>query len=101
MPTWIDNAMVKAHLYAMLTYLPRFGIGSAPRATLEWLSSSQSLMGPIQLKATHWMLDRHLVGGRPWTWFVPPPVPGRYNLLHQIRKRAARIRLGPGRPGSS
>jgi hypothetical protein len=92
MPRWIDNAMAKAFLHSMLTYLPRFGIERAPRETLAWLSSSQSVVGPLQLRVIHWMLDRHLVGGRPWTWFLPPPVPGRYNPLHQIAKRAGRVR---------
>jgi len=84
---WLDNDMAKASLYAMATYLPRFGVEQPPPAALVQLASTQSLVGPIQLRMIHRMLDRHLIGGRPWDLALPPPVPGRYSLVHQFKKR--------------
>jgi len=84
---WLDNDMAKASLYAMVTYLPRYGVQQLPSATLEQLASTQTLVGPIQLKLIHGMLDRHLIGGRPWDLALPPPVPGRYSLRRQFNKR--------------
>lgn len=83
---WLDNDLAKASLYAMLSYLPRYGVAPPPPATLAHLASSQSWVGPIQLRMIHAMLDRHLIGGRPWTLALPPPVPGRYSALRQFRK---------------
>ena len=84
---WLDNDMAKASLYAMVTYLPRFGVEQLPSAALVQLASTQALVGPIQLQMIHRMLDRHLIGGRPWGLALPPPVPGRYSLVHQFKKR--------------
>jgi hypothetical protein len=84
---WLDNDMAKASLYGMATYLPRFGVEQPPSAALVQLASTQSLVGPIQLRMIHKMLDRHLIGGRTWDLALPPPVPGRYSLVHQFKKR--------------
>ncbi len=91
---WLDNDMVKASLYAMLTYLPRYGIEQISSANLARLSSGLTLVGPFQLKMIHWMLDRHLIGGRPWNLALPPPMFGRYSPRHQFKKRVLnRLRL--------
>ena len=84
---WLDNEMAKASLYAMVTYLPRFGVEQLSSSTLGRLASTQTLVGPIQLRMIHTMLDRHLIGGRSWDLVLPPPVPGRYSLAHQFKKR--------------
>ena len=87
---WLDNEMAQASLYAMATYLPRHGVEPVPRAVLARLAS-QGLVGPLQLRLIHAMLDRYLIGGRRWDLVLPPPVPGRYSLPHQFEKRV----LGP------
>jgi hypothetical protein len=89
---WIDNDMVKASLYAMLTYLPRFGVEAVPAEVLAGLGRNRGLVGPIQRRAIHAALDRYLIGGRSWPFALPPPVPGRYSPRHQIEKRVV-----PGR----
>jgi len=50
------------------------------------------LVGPLQVRLIHAMLDRHLIGGRRWRLALPPPVPGRYSLLHQFDKRVLQPR---------
>ena len=42
---------------------------------------------PGLLHLIHRMLDRQQFGGRPWDHALPPPMPGRYSLAHQFRKR--------------
>ena len=83
----VDNEMANASLYVMLTYLQRYGAKSIPASSVYWLSTKQALVGPVQLKVIHWMLDRHLVAGRPWDAWLPLPVPGRYSFRYQIKKR--------------
>jgi hypothetical protein len=93
MLAWLDNPLAKASLYAMLTYLPRYGVEAPAPQTLARLASGQHLVGPLQLKLIHRMLDRHLIAGKPWNHVLPPPVPGRYSPRHQFRKRVlARLR---------
>ncbi|MBA3623698.1 MAG: nucleotidyltransferase family protein [Methylibium sp.] len=84
---WLDNDMAKASLYTMVTYLPRYGVEPLSPADLALLASAQRLVGPIQLRMIHRMLDRHLIGGRPWNFAFPPPVPGRYSVSQQFRKK--------------
>ncbi|MEO6030453.1 MAG: nucleotidyltransferase family protein [Burkholderiaceae bacterium] len=95
MAAWLDNDMARASLHAMVTYLPRYGVAPLPTAALAQLASSQTLVGPLQLALMHRMLDHHLIGGRPWRLALPPPVPGRYSLVHQFRKRVLDRRRHP------
>lgn len=82
-----DDGMARGCLYAMLSWLPRFGVAPAPEGFMTWLAGSQRVVGPLQRRLIHWMLDRHLVGARPWSLPLPPPVPGRYSPRYQWRKR--------------
>lgn len=84
---WLDNAMARGCLYALLAYLPRFGVPPAPADFMHWLAQAQDVVGPLQLRLIHRMLDHHLVGARPWTFPFPPPMPGRYSPHYQWRKR--------------
>ena len=86
----LDNAMAMASLMTMLAYVSRFGVPSAPAVVMRELASRQRLLGALQLRLMHFMLDRYLVAGRPWTLPLPPPVPGRYNLRRQWEKRVLR-----------
>ena len=89
---WLDNEMAAASLHLMLSYLCRRGLSSCP--VLTRLRSSQRLVGSLELRVMHAMLDHYLIGGRSWNLFMPPPVPGRYNLRRQLKKR--RPKLGSG-----
>ena len=89
MPGWIDNDAVKGSLYAMLTYLPRFGVRAAPSPVLRRLALNAGWVGPIQLRLIHAALDRYLIGGRAWPFALPPPMPGRYSPKRQLRKRVS------------
>jgi hypothetical protein len=96
---WLDNEMACASVYALATYLPRFGVAPLPSASLRRLAARQTLVGTLQLRMIHAMLDRHLIAGKPWTLSLPQPVPGRYSVVHQLRKRIlSRLRPRPARP---
>ena len=86
----VDNEMVKASLYALLTYVTRFGTTPAPRQVLRRLADNRGLVGPLQRRLIHAALDRYLLGGRSWSLPFPPPMPGRYSPRHQFGKRIAR-----------
>jgi hypothetical protein len=86
----VDNDMVKASLYALLTYVTRFGTAPAPRQVLRRLAGNRGLVGPLQRRLIHAALDRYLLGGRSWSLPFPPPMPGRYSPRHQFGKRIAR-----------
>lgn len=58
--------------------------------------SRQALVGRLQLRLIHRMLDRHGVAGRPWDSALPPPLPARYSLRRQFRKRVPGCRPGAG-----
>lgn len=83
----LGNEMVKASLYAMLTYVTRFGIEPPPRDVMRRLAANGGLVGPLQRRLIHAVLDRNLLGSRPWSLPWPPPMPGRYSPRHQLRKR--------------
>jgi len=87
---WLCGDMPVASLYVTLGYLARHGATQPAPSTLSRLASRQSIVGPLQLRLIHTMLDRYLIGGRPWQLVLPPPVPGRYSLRHQLRKRLGR-----------
>jgi hypothetical protein len=81
----VDNRTASASLYVMLSYLARHELCRPP--ILASLATKQSLVGRFELRAIHSTLDHFLLGGHRWNFMLPPPVPGRYNLGHQLRKR--------------
>lgn len=83
----LDNAWARAALHVAVSYLPRYGVPAAPAEVLARLAADESLVGPLQKRLIHRLLDRQLFGGRPWRHPLPPPMPGRYSLGHQFRKR--------------
>ena len=83
--SWLDNQMGLASLHVMLSYLARHGVCVPPPPVR--LVEAQRLVGRFELQAMHAMLDHCLLGARPWTLPFPQPVPGRYNLCRQFRKR--------------
>jgi len=83
----LSDDMATACLHVMLTYIERHGWFEFPAPLLAHVAARQSIVGTVQTRAIHWMLDRYLVGGRRWHFALPPPVPGRYSLRHQWRKR--------------
>ena len=82
---WLDNEMARASLHVMLSYLARHGICKPPPP--DRLARARRLVGHLELPIMHAVLDRYLLGARTWTLPMPPPVPGRYNLRWQLRKR--------------
>lgn len=92
---WLDNDLARASLYAMVTYLPRYQVAPAPAHVLARLSRNGGMAGPLQLRLIHAALDRHLIEARPWRHALPPPMPGRYSLGHQFRKRVVGRAVGP------
>jgi hypothetical protein len=86
----LDSDMVIASLYVMLTYLAHCGFDGIAPAILNQLASRQSVVGPLQLRIIHAMLDHFLIGGRLWNLPLPPPVPGRFSLRYQWEKRVRR-----------
>lgn len=83
----LDNLWVKASLHLTLSYLPRYGVHPAPAEILARMSEQRSLVGPIQRRFIHQMLDRQLFGAQPWRHPLPPPMLGRYSFREQFRKR--------------
>ena len=88
---WLESDMATASLYAMLAYLNRHGLARTPDPILSCLASRQNIVGPLQLRLIHQTLDRFLLAGRPFVSVLPPPVPGRYSLRYQLRKRLRRF----------
>jgi hypothetical protein len=84
------SEMAMASLYVMLAYLARHGLDSESHRISQVLASNQKIVGPLQLRIIHTALDRYLIGGRSWNLPLPLPVPGRYSLGHQLRKRLRR-----------
>jgi len=85
----IDSDFALTSLYVMLSYLQRHNLCRI--ANLSLMGDRHRLVGPLTLQAIHMMLDRYLVGGRSWNHVLPPPVPGRYSVANQLRKRWMRF----------
>jgi hypothetical protein len=78
-----------ASLDVLLTFLASRNLATVPRHVQRSLETRQRLVGPLQLRAIHAMLDHYLINGRRWTHALPPPVVGRYSLRRQWKKRIA------------
>jgi hypothetical protein len=83
----LDNEMAAASLLVMLEYFQRRDIVRTPATRRSSVSARQELVGRVQLGLIHFVLDRYLLGGRTWNLALPLPVPGRYSVRHQARKR--------------
>jgi hypothetical protein len=90
----LDNEMATASLYVMLAYLSLHSFAQLPSGLVARIGSRQRLVGRLQLRLIHAMLDHYLVAGRRWNIPVPPPVPGRYSWRYQFEKRIIRARRG-------
>ena len=67
----VDNDMVKSSLYALLTYVIRFGTTPPPEQVLRRLARNRGLVGPLQRRLIHAALDRYLLGARVWSLPFP------------------------------
>jgi hypothetical protein len=94
----LDNEMAAASLYVMLDYLSRRCYAQFPPGIIARIGSRQRLVGPLQLRIIHVVVDHYLVGGRPWNLPVPLPVPGRYSVRYQFEKRFIRAWRGRRMP---
>jgi hypothetical protein len=66
---WLDNPMAVASLYVMLTYLSRHSLCQVEPAILSRLAARQDFIGPLVLRIIHSILDKYLLGGRPFSRF--------------------------------
>ena len=66
---WLDNPMAAASLHVMLTYLSRRGLCQVDPLVLSRLTLSQDVVSPLVLRTIHSMLDKYLIGGRPFSRF--------------------------------
>ncbi len=89
---WTDNDLKTASIHVLLSYLASRGMAGVPAPFRISLAARQALVGPLQLRLIHATLDRHLVGGKPWKYVLPPPVAGRYNARRQWIKRMGSAR---------
>jgi hypothetical protein len=89
---WTDNDLKTASIHVLLSYLASRGMAGVPAPFRNSLAARQALVGPLQLRLIHATLDRHLVGGKPWKYVLPPPVAGRYNARRQWIKRMGSAR---------
>jgi hypothetical protein len=64
---WIDNRMAAASLYVMLSYLSRLSLCRIEPRIISRLAARQDVIGPLVLRIIHGMLDRYLLGGRPFS----------------------------------
>lgn len=83
----VDSPIARGSLLALLTYLPRFGLPAPSERRTQALRTGLSVVGPLELRLIHAMLDRYQIGGRRWNFALPPPVPGRYSVLHQLHTK--------------
>lgn len=88
---FIDNEAAMASLYVTLAYVARHHLYGVPRQAMLSVRARQHLVGRFELHAIHAALDRFLVSGRYWNHRLPLPVPGRYNVRNQLRKRWLRV----------
>jgi hypothetical protein len=54
----------------MLSYLSRHSLCQVEPPILSRLASSQDVIGPLVLRIIHSMLDKYLLGGRPFSRFT-------------------------------
>jgi len=67
---WLDNPMAIASLHVMLSYLSRNDLCRVAPPILSRLASSQDVIGPFALRIIHSMLDKYLLGGRPFSRLI-------------------------------
>lgn len=84
---WPEEETAIACLYVMLGYLSSRGISVCGASLIPRLASRQDIVGRLQLGIIHSILDYYLLGGRYWNLPIPLPVPGRYDVRNQIRKK--------------
>lgn len=91
---WSGDDMPTASLHVLLSFLARRGLRRHPTAVMDLLAKRQQLVGALQTRAIHAMLDRYLIAGRSWRHVLPPPVAGRYSVHRQWVKRVLRRPYG-------
>jgi hypothetical protein len=64
---WTDNESALASLYLLVTYLSRHALWVPDSELLSRLGASQRIIGSLELRIVHAMLDRYLLLGKPFT----------------------------------
>ena len=67
---WLDNPMAVASLYCHALLSFQDSLYQVDPPILSRLASSQDVIGPSVLRVLHSMLDKYLVGGRPFSRFI-------------------------------
>lgn len=62
---WLDNELAAASLYVLLAFLSARGFCAVAERNLARLASAQDIVGAVELKILHALIDRSLVAGRP------------------------------------
>jgi hypothetical protein len=116
----LDNEAALTSLYILLTYLKKHGLWLPPKSTLSRLAARQGVLGRLDLRFLHALLDRYLLRGRPFTkivttsrvleailqpgegwqklaslpWWIlfPPSSPDRYSLRYQLARVPSLLR---------
>lgn len=87
LPYTSQTELAIASLHTMMSYLAERGVADVDRTSLAVLGSRQRVVGAVQRRMMHAAIDRYLVGARPWDRPWPLPIPGRYSIRRQLRKR--------------
>jgi hypothetical protein len=64
---WLDNELAIASLYVVLSYIARRRLHEIPPGVLSRLLCGQKIVGAIELRVIHAILDRYLIGGKAFT----------------------------------
>jgi hypothetical protein len=65
----LDNERATAALYLALSYLDSREIVAVPAGLLSSLAVSQKIAGASERKILHGLVDKFLIGGRPFSWW--------------------------------
>jgi hypothetical protein len=99
---WLDNEFASASLHLLLSYLARHGLFDVPTKVLSELSGRQRLLGTLEIRVIHHLLDDHLMRGTAITrlfqsWHIVANLmaPGRRTV--KVLLLPWRIAFPPGR----
>ena len=65
----LGDDQATASLYVLLAFLAGHALIDVPAGVLKQLATHQSLIGPTERRTLGFLLDRYLLGGRPFTLF--------------------------------
>ena len=69
---WVDGCAAAAYLYLLLSYLDRYRLVNIAPDVMHQLFHSCSSFGRLSLRATHAIIDRYFIGGKPFGAVLSP-----------------------------